>query len=97
MSDEEHGTPSRGFGLRWPMTPFFRPHRSIPDDSIPLYLVGPNKAGFWIVWEVNGRVRGSFPDEVSAMRFARTQTGERGCAVMLVPEGIDVDLVPRAA
>jgi hypothetical protein len=38
----------------------------------------------------------SFPDEASAMRFARTQTGPCGCAVMLVPEGLDVDLVPRA-
>ncbi len=71
-----------------------RPDASVLDESIPLYLVGPTRTGFWVVCESEGRARGAFPDEASAMRFARTQTGSCGCAVMLVPEGLDVDFIP---
>jgi hypothetical protein len=73
-----------------------RPDCTILDDSIPLYFVGRNRAGLWVVCEHEGRARGIFPDEASAMRFARTQTGVCGCAVMLIPEGLDADLAPQA-
>ena len=78
-------------------TIFRRPDRSILNESIPLYLVGRTRAGFWVVCESEGRARGAFPDEASAMRFARNQTGPWGCAVMLVSEGLDVDLIPGCA
>jgi hypothetical protein len=69
-----------------------RPDASIINESIPLFYIGQNKKGRWVVREADGRSGGLFLFKQWAVRFARRQSEPSGCAIMFLAEPIELDI-----
>src|ERR1700722_17280542 len=69
-----------------------RPDASIINESIPLFYIGQNKKGRWVVRESEGRSGGLFLFKQWAVRFARRQSEPSGCAIMFLAEPIELDI-----
>ncbi len=69
-----------------------RPDASIINESIPLFYIGQNKKGRWVVREAEGRSGGLFLFKQWAVRFARRQSEPSGCAIMFLAEPIELDI-----
>ena len=66
-----------------------RPHWSILNESIPMFLIGRNSAGFWVACNSDGVRQGEFSSKASAVFFAQQQSAPRGCALMFVTEPLE--------
>jgi hypothetical protein len=69
-----------------------RPDASIINESIPLFYIGQNEKGRWVVRESEGRSGGLFLFKQWAVRFARRQSEPFGCAIMFLAEPIELDI-----
>jgi hypothetical protein len=69
-----------------------RPDPSALSEAIPLFYIGCNKNGFWVVREAAGGSGGLFLFKQSAARFARRQSEPGGCAMMFLAEPFDLDV-----
>jgi hypothetical protein len=69
-----------------------RPDASALSEAIPLFYIGRNKYGVWVVREAEGRSGGLFLSKHSAARFARRQSDPAGCAMMFLAEPFDLDV-----
>jgi hypothetical protein len=69
-----------------------RPDASIINESIPLFYIGQNRKGRWVVREADGRSGGLFLFKQWAVRFARRQSEPSGCAIMFLAEPIELDI-----
>lgn len=69
-----------------------RPSLTVLSEAIPLFYVGQNRRGLWVVREAEGRSGGIFVCKESALRFAREKSEPAGCATMLVPEPFELDI-----
>jgi hypothetical protein len=69
-----------------------RPDASIINESIPLFYIGQNRKGRWVVREAEGRSGGVFLFKQWAVRFARRQSEPFGCAIMFLSEPIELDI-----
>jgi hypothetical protein len=69
-----------------------RPNPAILSTAIPLFYVGRNKHGFWVVREAQGRSGGVFLRQRSALRFARKQSEPLGCAIMFLNEPFNLGI-----
>jgi hypothetical protein len=69
-----------------------RPDASVINESIPLFYIGQNRKGRWVVREAEGRSGGLFLFKQWAVRFARRQSEPSGCAIMFVAEPIELDI-----
>jgi hypothetical protein len=72
-----------------------RPSSSALSESIPLFFIGRNKAGLWVVREAEGRTGGIFLFMESAMRFAGKHSLPAGCATMFLSERFELDVENR--
>jgi hypothetical protein len=68
-----------------------RPDATVISDSIPLFYIGRNRNGFWVVREAEGRIGGLFLLKSSALRFARQNSRPAGCATMFVTEPLELN------
>jgi hypothetical protein len=73
-------------------TPFQPLDAGIISDAIPAFFVGRNRQGFWVAREAKGRIGGVFLLESSALSFARTNSGPRGCATIFPSGRFELDL-----
>jgi hypothetical protein len=62
-----------------------------------LFLIGRNSRGNWVVQESSGLRGGLFVDRVQAVKFARSESGNRPHAVITVPGVLELDLNVRPA
>src|ERR1700692_4411177 len=69
-----------------------RPDASALSEAIPLFYIGRNKNGIWVVREAEGRSGGLFFLKQSAVRFARRQSEPAGCAMMFLDEPFELDV-----
>ena len=69
-----------------------RPDASALSEAIPLFYIGRNKCGLWVVREAAGGSGGLFLFKQSAARFARRQSEPAGCAMMFLAEPFDLDV-----
>jgi hypothetical protein len=69
-----------------------RPDASALSEAIPLFYIGRNKSGLWVVREAAGGCGGLFVLKQSAARFARRQSEPAGCAMMFLAEPFDLDV-----
>src|SRR5271156_7139130 len=69
-----------------------RPDVSVLSDSIPLFFVGQNHNGFWVVREAEGPSGGLFLLKRAAWRFVRKKNERRGVATMFVTEPLELDV-----
>ena len=69
-----------------------RPDATALSEAIPLFYIGRNKSGLWVVREAAGCSGGLFLFKQSAARFARRQSEPGGCAMMFLAEPFDLDV-----
>jgi hypothetical protein len=72
-----------------------RPDASALSEAIPLFYIGRNKNGLWVVREAAGGSGGQFLFKQSAARFARRQSEPAGCAMMFLAEPFELDVENR--
>jgi hypothetical protein len=56
----------------------------------PLFMLGQDLRGNWVVQEQKGSRGGLFVDRVSALRFIRAETGYKPQAVVMVSEILEL-------
>jgi hypothetical protein len=69
-----------------------RPDANALSEAIPLFYIGRNKSGLWVVREAAGGSGGLFLFKQSAARFARRQSEPARCAMMFLAEPFDLDV-----
>jgi hypothetical protein len=69
-----------------------RPDAGVLSKSIPLFLIGRNRNGLWVVREAEGRVGGVFLLKQSALHFTQKKSAPVGCATMFLAEPIELDI-----
>jgi hypothetical protein len=78
-------------------------HTEPPSPSFcaktPLFLIGRDCAGHWVVRDVQGLRGGLFVDRAKALKYALFENGNRPQAVVMVPGVLDLDMnaAPLAA
>ena len=74
-------------------------HTEPPSASLcsttPLFLIGRDREGHWVVRDVQGLRGGLFVDRTEALKYALFENGNRPQAVVMVPEFLELDM--RAA
>ena len=65
----------------------------VVDASIPAFFVGRNRDGFWLARDTRGENGGIFLLKASALAFARRACEPRGCAIIVLSERFELDLV----
>jgi hypothetical protein len=67
-----------------------RPDRSALNENIPLFYIGRNRNGFWVVRSADARIGGLFVFKRSAVRFAREESEPAACALMFLTEPLEL-------
>jgi hypothetical protein len=61
-------------------------------SNSPLFRVGRNRDGHWVVQDLNGLRGGLFVDRAEALKFAMYESGKRPQAVIMVPGTLELDM-----
>jgi hypothetical protein len=69
-----------------------RPDLSVLNETIPLFYIGQNNKGLWVVREAEGRSGGLFLFRRAAVRFAREQGEAAGCGLMFLNKPLELDI-----
>ncbi len=69
-----------------------RPDARVLSEAIPLFFIGRNKHGLWVVREAEGRTGGVFLLKRSALGFAKQNSAPAGCAIMFLVESFELDI-----
>lgn len=56
------------------------------------FLIGKNRRGNWVVRDASGLRGGLFVDRTHALKFAMSENGNRPQAVIMVPDGLELDM-----
>ena len=80
-----------GFGIKFPGRP------SVVNEAIPLFYIGRNNSGIWVVRGAEGRSGGLFFFKRSAAHFARRQSEPAGCAMMFLAEPFELDVANQGS
>jgi hypothetical protein len=56
------------------------------------FLIGKNSRGNWVVQDPNGLRGGLFVDRTHALKFAMWENGNRPQAVIMMPDGLELDM-----
>ena len=62
-----------------------------PSSSTPLFYIGRNSRGHWVVQDQNHLCGGLFVDRATALKFALFENGHRPQAVVMVPGVLELD------
>jgi len=63
----------------------------------PLFMIGQDDRGNWIVQDLEGICGGLFVTRDAAMRFVRSENGHRPQAVVMVSGVLELDLTRKPA
>ena len=58
----------------------------------PLFFIGKNSRGHWVVQDEQHLIGGLFIDQAAALRFALFENGNKPQAVIMVPGVFEIDL-----
>jgi hypothetical protein len=61
----------------------------------PLFLIGKNSRGHWVVQDQKGLCGGLFVSRAEALKFAMFENGNRPQAVIMVPDVLELDMSRR--
>ena len=64
-------------------------------STSPLFMIGKNRRGDWVVRDQRGLCGGLFIDRAEALRFAMFENGNRPQAVIMVPGILELDFAAR--
>jgi hypothetical protein len=87
---KSHRTKNGEIGNTYKFPP--RPDASDLNAAIPLFYIGQNRKGAWVVREAEGRSGGLFLFKQWAVRFTRRQGESTGCAIMFLAEPLELDI-----
>jgi hypothetical protein len=68
------------------------PPSSRSRSTSPLFLIGRNSRGNWVVQDQQRLQGGLFVSRAEALRYARLENGNRPCAVIMVPGVFELDM-----
>jgi hypothetical protein len=88
--------PSRSSTTPASVTKFPR-RPGVVSEAIPLFYVGRNNSGLWVVRGAEGCSGGLFFFRPSATRFARRQSEPAGCAMMFLAEPFELDVANQGS
>ena len=73
-------------------------HVELPEPStrIPLFLIGKDSRGNWVVQDNQGSCGGLFVNRAEALKFAMFENGNRPQAVIMVPGIFELDMSGKA-
>ncbi len=74
-----------------------RPIEPPSPANSPLYFIGRNARGNWVVQDQGGARGGIFIDRDEALRFAMYENGNHPQAVVMVPGIFDLDINRKQA
>jgi hypothetical protein len=71
---------------------------SLSASEPPLFLIGKDSHGNWVVQDQSGLHGGLFVDRAEALKFAMFENGNRPQTVIMVPGVLELDMTvkPRA-
>jgi hypothetical protein len=72
------------------------PTSSISHAKSPLFFIGKDSRGNWVVQDQQHLCGGLFVDRVEALRFALFENGHRPRAVIMVPGVFELDMSGKA-
>jgi len=67
-----------------------------PSSRIPLFLIGKDSRGNWVVQDNQGNCGGLFVNRAEALKFAMFENGNRPQAVIMVPGIFELDMSGNA-
>ena len=67
-----------------------------PRSRIPLFLIGKDSRGNWVVQDNQGNCGGLFVNRAEALKFAMFENGNRPQAVIMVPGIFELDMSGNA-
>jgi hypothetical protein len=59
------------------------------------FLIGKNSHGNWVVQDQRGLCGGLFINRAEALRFALFENGRRPQAIIMIPDGLELDMGGR--
>jgi hypothetical protein len=65
---------------------------SLNRSNAPLFRVGRNSRGQWVVQDQSGLRGGLFVDRAEALKYAMFENGNRPQAVIMVPGTLELDM-----
>jgi hypothetical protein len=68
-----------------------------PSLRIPLFMIGKDSRGNWVVQDNQGSRGGLFVNRAEALKFAMFENGNRPQAVIMVPGIFELDISGNAA
>ena len=63
-----------------------------PSSSCPLFMIGKDSCGNWVVRDQKGLRGGLFVNRAQAVKFAMFENGNRPHAVIMVPGVLELNL-----
>ena len=67
-----------------------------PSPRFPLFMIGKDSRGNWVVQDQQGICGGLFINRVEALKFAMFENGNRPQAVIMVPGVLELDMNRKA-
>ena len=67
-----------------------------PSSRIPLFLIGKDSRGNWVVQDNQGSRGGFFVNRAEALKFAMFENGNRPQAVVMVPGIFELNMSDKA-
>ena len=67
-----------------------------PSTRIPLFMIGKDSRGNWVVQDQQGIRGGLFVNRAEALRFAMFENGNRPQAVIMVPGIFELEMSGKA-
>jgi hypothetical protein len=67
-----------------------------PSSRIPLFLIGKDSRGNWVVQDNQGSRGGLFVNRAEALKFAMFENGNRPQAVVMVPGIFELNMSGKA-
>ena len=74
----------------------FQPLSAEPNSRIPLFLIGKDSRGNWVVQDQQGICGGLFVNRAEALKFAMFENGNRPQAVVMVPGIFELNMNGKA-
>ncbi len=68
------------------------PPSTASHSKSPLFFIGKNSRGNWVVQDQHHHCGGLFIDRIAALRFALFENGNQPRAVIMVPGVLELDL-----
>jgi hypothetical protein len=75
----------------------FKPPSSTSRSRSPLFQIGRDSHGNWVVQDQRGLCGGLFVNRAEALKFALFENGNRPQAVIMIPDVLELNMTGKAS